>query len=77
MFKNDIEKALRVEDSIKALRDFVIGLNFKGLNKDEIYSIFYDCSLEFIEEGRESEAELLEVVMDMITGWYLGENLNL
>ena len=77
MFQKEIERALKTTDPIEALRQFVLDLNQKGYDKGGIYDILYTYSLKLAEEEREVDSEILEDVMDMVTGWFVGRNLDL
>lgn len=77
MYQKNIEEALKATNPIDALRLWILELNSIGSQKQEIYNILYDYSLQLMKDNRENEAELLEDVMDMITGWYVGKNLDL
>lgn len=69
--------ALKTKDPIEALRRFVLVLNHNGLDKEAIYNILYSYSIELAQAERNSDSEILEDVMDMVTGWYVGRNLEL
>ena len=74
-YRKEIEIALKNSNPTEDLRNIAVNLNEKGVEKEEIYSIFYGCSLELYEEERDVDAELLEDIMDMVTGWYVGRNI--
>lgn len=76
-YQKEIEKAIQSDNPIESLRCFVILLNQKGLSKDEIYNILYQYFLYCQEYGKEKEEDILGDILDMITGWYSGRNLEL
>lgn len=47
-------------------------LYIKGFSKEEIYEIFLNCTTSTMEPHKDN----LEDVMDMITGWYVGKNID-
>ncbi len=77
MYKTEIEKALKSKQPIDELRILSLKLNKEGYNSQEIYNILYEYDLELIKEGRQDDSYVLEDVMDMVTGYYSGYNLNL
>ncbi len=79
MYTEDIRKALGSKDPIESLRSFAIHLNKKGMNQDEIYDIFYKYYLDLQESSQnlQEDEDILGDIMDMITGWFVGKNLNL
>lgn len=74
--KQRIEQALSGNDSIGELRACVLELKDRQVSQQKIYDIFYTQSLHLQEANRKEESEQLEDVMDMITGWYLGKNID-
>jgi hypothetical protein len=76
-YQEKIEKTIKSDNPIESLREFVISLNQKGLSKDDIYDILYQYFLYCQEFDKEEEENILGDVLDMITGWYSGKNLNL
>jgi hypothetical protein len=77
ILQKEIEISLKTTDPVEALRCFALDLKLKGNNKEEIYNVLYTYSLDLTENGRSTDAEILEDVLDMITGWFVGRNLNL
>ncbi len=76
-YKKEIEKAINSNNPIESLKEFVLLLNRKGLSKNEIYN---ELNLYFLycqEHNKDEEENILGDVLDMITGWYLGKNLDL
>lgn len=76
-YKKEIEKAINSNNPIESLKEFVLLLNGKGLSKNEIYNELYLYFLYCKEHNKEEEENILGDVLDMITGWYLGKNLDL
>ena len=76
-YKEDIEHALKTDNPIDALCAFVLQLNNQRIKKEEIYDLLLQYSLSLSRDNRAREAELLEDVMDRVSGWYVGKNLNL
>jgi hypothetical protein len=79
MYREDISKALESNNSIESLRSFAVDLNKKGMNQKEIYSIFYKyyVDLQEMNQNAQEKEDILGDAMDMITGWFVGKNLNL
>lgn len=77
MYEKELNDALNTKYPVKSLRDFAIVLNDKGLNQQEIYNVFYAYYLKLEEENEYEYVDILGDVMDMISGWYVGKNLNL
>jgi hypothetical protein len=73
----DIERALTEVAPIDALRELAIELNNRGVEKGEILREFYAYSKRSDDLGRNAEANYLEDVLDMMTGYYVGRNLDL
>lgn len=77
LYKNNLKIFLSSKEPLDSLRQYAIDLNKEGLNKEEVYNIFYDYYLELQENNDEIKANILGDVMDMITGWYVGRNIDL
>ncbi|PHR26327.1 MAG: hypothetical protein COA38_15190 [Fluviicola sp.] len=75
MHRVKLEEALKTKDQIESIRSYVLVLKQRGLKSQEIYDILHVISLELMEEDREEEAEIIEDVMDMVTGWYVCRNI--
>lgn len=72
-----LENALAEKNSIDSLRQVVIELNQSGLNKEEIYQEFLAYHTFLEAQHRNQEVDILGEVMDMMTGWYVGQELDL
>ena len=72
-----IEEALSKEDPIESMKTLAIKLNNEGINKEEIVQAFHAVDNMLKNANKDREIDLLEDVIDMITGYYVGENLNL
>ncbi len=77
MCKERITKALASVKGIDALIDLAVDLNNEGFSKQSIYDVFHTYSLKLTENNEAEKATLLEDVLDMITGWYVGKNIKL
>lgn len=71
--KRNIEDLLYEANSVKKLREYALQLYTKGFSKEEIYQIFLNCTTSTMEQ---THRDNLEDVMDMITGWYVGKNID-
>lgn len=60
-----------------ALQGFVIQINHQGYNEQTIYDSLYSLALEYQKKSQQREYEILLDVLDMITGWYNGMNVEL
>lgn len=76
-FTSQIETYLKSTDPTEALRNYVLELNKSGISKEELYKIFHLHSIKLYDVGRKDDSALLEDIMDMMTGWYSGKNLDL
>ncbi len=77
MYNNELKKLLDKKDPEKHLRNFALKLFEQQMNKKEIYSIFfgyYQSILEIKEE--QANADKLGDVMDMISGDFVGKNID-
>lgn len=72
-----IEEILQKQDPIDALRQFVIKLNTDGISKEEILREFSELHSVLQKNNRERDADIVGDVIDMITGWYKGKDLEL
>jgi hypothetical protein len=72
-----IEKAFLNELPLESLRQLTIDLNKEGIGKETILKEFYEFYAFLIAEGRTNEVDILEDVIDMMTGYYVGRNLDL
>lgn len=72
-----IQTALDDEKPTESLRQLVIDWNNAGVTKDDILEKFQAFDKILIEQQRDQEVDLLEDVIDMMTGWYVGMNLEL
>lgn len=73
-----MDKALRSPDPRESLREMVETLNACGVSKDELVWQFNVFLGEIAENAdRENDVIILEDVLDMMTGWYVGQNLDL
>jgi hypothetical protein len=75
-FFDQIEKCLLQEFPVESLRNLVIYLNNNGISKEELLKEFYEFDQVLIESGRAHEQDCLEDVLDMMTGFYGGYNIN-
>lgn len=72
-----IEQALSQICPIEALRNLVLDLNKNGIKKEDILSEFYQFDEYLRKEERDNDVDILEDVIDMMTGYYTGRNLDL
>lgn len=73
-----MDKALQSPDPRESLREMVETLNANGVSKDELVWQFNVFLGEMAEKAhRENDVIILEDVLDMMTGWYVGQNLDL
>lgn len=72
-----IEAALRHKMPIDTLRQLALELNNKGMKKEEIYQEFLNYLLLLEESDKQQDIHILGDVMDMMTGWYIGRELDL
>lgn len=72
-----IKKAFLTEFPVESLRQLAIDLNKEGISKESILKEFYEFDAFLIEERRDSEVDTLEDIIDMMTGCYVGMNLDL
>jgi hypothetical protein len=72
-----IKKAFLTEFPVESLRQLAIDLNKEGISKEIILKKFYEFDAFLIEKGRDSEVDILEDIIDMMTGYYVGMNLDL
>jgi len=72
-----IVNALSKNNPIESLRTLVIQLNKDGISKNEIVKIFYSVDNMLRTEGKTDDSDLLEDVIDMMTGYYVGKNIEL
>lgn len=76
MYEDKIKNALNNDNVIESLRNIVFEMKSNNLNKDEVYSIFYNYYLK-LEEDNNYNSEYIWDVLDMISGWYVGQNIDL
>jgi hypothetical protein len=74
---DEIESALSQESPIEALRQLAIDLNGNGIEKVEILKNFYAYDMTLKSKGMDEASDYLEEVIDMMTGYYIGRNLDL
>ncbi len=72
-----IEKAMSEGLPVDSLRELVISLNNSGVEKSEILREFYAYRNKLKGLERDTEVNFLEDVIDMMTGYYAGKNLDL
>lgn len=72
-----IETALAQAAPIEALRQLAIDLNNDGIGKAEILDAFQTFDLALKDQDMDQASDYLEEVIDMLTGHYLGRNLDL
>lgn len=72
-----IKKAFLTEFPVESLRQLAIDLNKEGISKEIILKEFYEFDAFLIEEERDSKVDILEDVIDMMTGYFVGMNLDL
>ncbi|MBN3750703.1 hypothetical protein G3N96_35610 [Burkholderia sp. Se-20373] len=75
--KGRIEVALSQYSPEESLRQLVINLNDAGVGKLEILKEFNEVDQMLRSVDRDGDADILEDVIDMITGYYVGKNLDL
>jgi hypothetical protein len=76
-FENRFEEAFASATPIEALRTFAIELGAAGYTRQQIYELFQDYDVHLQRMGREAESTVMFDVLDMISGWYASQNLNL
>jgi hypothetical protein len=72
-----IEKIFSDERPIESLRQLAIDLNVEGISKESILREYYEFDAFLIKEERDHDVDIMEDVIDMITGYYVGQNLDL
>ena len=72
-----LEQALASGDPVEELRRYAIELSRQGLKRQAIYDLFHDFSKRLQDAGRTQDEDALGDVMDMISGYYVGRNLDL
>ncbi|VWB09741.1 hypothetical protein BLA6993_00279 [Burkholderia lata] len=75
--KDRIEVALSQSSPEESLRQLVINLNDAGVGKLKILREFNEVDQMLRSVGRDEDADILEDVIDMMTGYYVGKNLDL
>jgi hypothetical protein len=75
--RQQLEETLCRENPIESMRMLAIQLNKSGINKEDILKEFvlFDDFLK--KSNRCRDANFLEDVIDMLTGYYVGRNLEL
>ena len=71
--RRNIEDLLCEPNPTEKLKQYALQLYTKGFSKEEIYEIFLNCTTSTVEQTHKDN---LEDVMDMITGWYVGKNID-
>ena len=71
-----IEAALKQEEPIEQIRKIAIQLNKEGVNKEDIIRDFTAFDNFLKGSGRDLDSDFLEEVIDMLTGYYVGRNLD-
>ncbi|HEX8200214.1 MAG TPA: hypothetical protein VF590_06980 [Isosphaeraceae bacterium] len=64
-----IRAGLDSPDPIETLSQLVLALSAEGHTKVEIYKIFLEASSQMGAQGRTREEEILEGVLEALTGW--------
>ncbi|WP_124619812.1 hypothetical protein [Burkholderia contaminans] len=77
LIKGKIEVALSQSFPEESLRQLVIDLNDAGVGKLDILKEFNDFDQMLRSVDRDGDADILENVIDMMTGYYVGKNLDL
>ena len=75
--EQQLETALQQQAPVEALRELVIFLNQSGLKKESLLKNFYAFDDFLRAANRNRDADYLEDVLDMMTGYYVGRNLDL
>ncbi|MBY4727243.1 MULTISPECIES: hypothetical protein [Burkholderia] len=75
--KDKIEVALSQSSPEESLRQLVIDLNDAGVGKLDILKEFNEVDQILRSVDRDEDADILEDVIDMMTGYYVGKNLDL
>ena len=75
--KDLISKALKSKNPTLRLRMIVKALNAKGIPKEEIIQNFYQYMNSLSEQDNEKEIAILGDILDMMTDWYVGQNLDI
>lgn len=70
-----IENALQTADPVEALRSLALALHAEGCRREQIVELFHGFYCTLQEQGRQREEDLVGDVIDMISGWYAGRNL--
>jgi hypothetical protein len=77
LYYQELENALSSDTPTLLLRELALDLNRKGLNRKEIYEIFYAYFLKLQSDNRDDDANIIGDVMDMITGWFSPYNIDI
>ena len=71
------EEALASGDPVEELRRYAVELSQQNLKRAAIYDLFNDFYKSLQDAGRAGDEDTLGDVMDMISGYYVGRNLDL
>jgi hypothetical protein len=75
--QEQIERALASSSPVEGLRAYAMDLSSQGLHRSEITKIFKDYYKILQDTNRQKDEDILGDVLDMLTGWYSGRNLEL
>ena len=76
-YRDRIEQALASPAPIDALRGLVSEFSAQGMRRSEIYRTLFEVYKDLQDSCRQADGDTLGDVMDMITGNYVGRNLDL
>jgi hypothetical protein len=68
---------LEYASKVEALRNLAISWSKNGMKKVEILRIFSEYHKVAQEQSKEEEGNALGDVLDMLTGYYTGQNLEI
>jgi hypothetical protein len=77
MHKKEIDIALQSSNPMDSLKQVALNLSKIGLKKEEVYNIFLEHYTLFQKNGNDNGVDYLGDILDMIAGWYVGQNLDL
>ncbi|AZC32364.1 hypothetical protein C4K38_4413 [Pseudomonas chlororaphis subsp. piscium] len=55
----------------------IVSFNNDGVSKEEILQMLHAVDGKLRGQSRDSEADILEDMIDMVSGYYVGRNLDL
>ncbi|RBL85314.1 hypothetical protein DDE05_17965 [Streptomyces cavourensis] len=72
-----IRMSLSSDAPIDALRELAVSLNRAGIGKSEIIDCYRGFSLALRNSGMDEMSDQVDDVLDMMTGYYVGKNVDL